>query len=126
MENGSGMIGKAIVLIVEDDPLQIMMAEDLIVDAGLTSIVAGNADQAIAILESRNDIRIVLTDVDMPGSMDGLRLAKLVRERWPPIQLVVVSGHVLVETTTLPERSRFFNKPYAPDQMVRALKTLAL
>jgi two-component system, response regulator PdtaR len=125
-DDGSRMTRKTIVLIVEDDPLQMMMAEDLVEDAGLTSIVAGNADQAIAILESRTDIRIVLTDVDMPGSMDGLRLAEVVRDRWPPVQLVVVSGHVLVETTKLPEYSRFFNKPYSPDLMVRALKMLAL
>ncbi len=115
---------KPVVLVVEDDPLQMMMAGDLVEDAGLTPIFAENADEAIIVLESRNDIRIVLTDVDMPGSMDGLRLAAVVRKRWPPIQLVVVSGHVLIEHAELPERSRFFNKPYAPDKMIGALRSL--
>ena len=115
---------KAVVLVVEDDPLQMMIAGDLVEDAGLTPIFAKNADQAIAILESRNDIRILLTDVDMPGSMDGLRLAAVTRDRWPPIQVVVVSGHMLVEQAKLPDHSRFFNKPYAPDKMITALRSL--
>jgi DNA-binding NtrC family response regulator len=115
---------KPVVLVVEDDPLQMMIAGDLVEDAGLTPIFAENADEAIVALESRDDIRIVLTDVDMPGSMDGLRLAAVVRNRWPPIQLVVVSGHMLIEHAQLPERSRFFNKPYAPDKMIGALRSL--
>ena len=118
--------GKPVVLVVEDDPLQMMIAGDLVEDAGLTPIFAHNADEAMVILESRDDIRIVLTDVDMPGSMDGLHLAGVVRNRWPPIQLVVVSGHMLVEHAELPERSRFFNKPYAPDKMIGALRSLIL
>lgn len=115
---------KPVVLVVEDDPLQMMIAGDLVEDAGLTPIFAKNADQAIVMLESRNDIRILLTDVDMPGSMDGLRLAAVTRDRWPPIQVVVVSGHMLVEQAKLPDSSRFFNKPYAPDKMITALRSL--
>ncbi|WP_283806101.1 response regulator [Bradyrhizobium sp. LTSP849] len=114
---------KPVVLVVEDDPLQMMIAGDLVEDA-LAPIFAQNADEAIVMLEGRDDIRIVLTDVDMPGSMDGLRLAAIVRNRWPPIQLVVVSGHMLLEHAELPERSRFFNKPYAPDKMIGALRSL--
>lgn len=117
---------KPVVLVVEDDPLQRMIAGDLVEDAGLTPVFAQNADEAIVVLESRDDIRIVLTDVDMPGSMDGLRLAGVVRNRWPPIQLVVVSGHMLLEHAELPERSRFFNKPYASDKMISALRSLVL
>jgi DNA-binding NtrC family response regulator len=115
---------KPVVLVVEDDPIQMMIAGDLVEDAGLAPIFAQNADQAIVMLEGRDDIRIVLTDVDMPGSMNGLRLAAIVRNRWPPIQLVVVSGHMLVEHAELPARSRFFNKPYAPDKMIGTLRSL--
>jgi CheY-like chemotaxis protein len=101
---------RPVVLIVEDDPLQMMVTEDLVEEAGFDSVVAANADQAIAILERRNDIRIVLTDVNMPGSMDGLRLAAVVRDRWPPVELVVVSRAVLAEHVQLPERSLFFQQ----------------
>src|SRR5690349_15857071 len=100
------------VLIVEDDPLQMMMAADLVEECGLTPVRATNADRAIEVLERRDDICIVLTDVEMPGSMDGLKLAAVVRNRWPPIQLLVVSGNVVRENIDLPEASRFINKPY--------------
>jgi two-component system, response regulator PdtaR len=118
------MTKKTLVLVVEDDPLQMMMTGDVVEDAGFEPLFARNADLAIEILESRDDIGILLTDVNMPGSMDGLRLAALVNDRWPPIAIMVVSGHTLIEHTSLPQRSRFFNKPYAPDQVIRALKTL--
>lgn len=91
-----------------------MVTEDLVEEAGFDSVVAANADQAIAILERRNDIRIVLTDVNMPGSMDGLRLAAVVRDRWPPAELVVVSGAVLAEHVQLPERSLLSASPTRP------------
>jgi CheY-like chemotaxis protein len=126
IEMANASADRPVVLIVEDDPLQMMVTEDLVEEAGFDSVVAANADQAIAILERRNDIRIVLTDVNMPGSMDGLRLAAVVRDRWPPVELVVVSGAVLAEHVQLPERSLFFSKPYPPDQMVSTLRKLAL
>lgn len=113
------------VLIVEDDPLQMMMAVDLVDESGLISVSARNADQAIEILESRDDICIVLTDVEMPGSMDGLKLAAMVRDRWPPIQLLVASGNVVRENIDLPEASRFIDKPYPPDQLIRTLRSMA-
>jgi two-component system, response regulator PdtaR len=113
------------VLIVEDDPLQRMMAGDLAEESGLTPVFAGDADQAIVILESRADISLVMTDVEMPGSMNGIKLVQVIRRRWPPIELLVVSGNVLRETVDLPERSRFINKPYPPDQLIRTLRTLA-
>jgi CheY-like chemotaxis protein len=87
-------------------------------------IGAGNADQAIEILESRDDICIVLTDVEMPGSMDGLKMAAVIHDRWPPIQLLVVSGNILREEVHLPDAGRFINKPYPPDQLVRTLRAM--
>jgi len=110
---------------VEDEPLQLMMATALVEDAGFEPIPAINADEAIRILESRNDIRIVFTDVDMPGSMDGLKLAAAVRGRWPPIEIVVVSGHSPVQQHQLPERGVFFSKPYDEGQVVATLRKLA-
>jgi DNA-binding NtrC family response regulator len=120
------MTERHFVLVVEDDPLQMMMAGDIVEDAGFQPVYAKNADEAPKVLESRSDIQIVLTDVNMPGSMDGLQLTAIVHERWPPIGIMVVSGDTPREATALAQRSQFLNKPYAPDRAIRGLKTLAL
>ncbi|WP_310075061.1 response regulator [Phyllobacterium sp. 1468] len=72
---------------------------------------AGDADEAIAILSERDDIRVLCADIDMPGSMDGLKLAAPVRDRWPPIKIIVTSGHRYMSDDTLPVEGRFFGKP---------------
>ena len=97
----------------------------MIEDAGFEVVEAANADEAILLLESRNDIRIVFTDVHMPGSMDGLRLAQAVRNRWPPIKLIVTSGQMMVPESELPTGGRFFSKPYQPSELSRVLNELA-
>jgi CheY-like chemotaxis protein len=84
----------------------------MVEEAGFEAIEASDADEAIRILESRNDIRAVFTDVNMPGSMDGLRLARVVRNRWPPVALIVASGHSNVLESDLPTGGRFLSKPY--------------
>jgi CheY-like chemotaxis protein len=89
-----------------------MSALDLVTNAGFTGVGAPGADEAIAILEARSDIRLVFTDIEMPGTMDGLKLAHYIRHRWPPIHLIVASGRAIVEESQLPSRSRFFAKPY--------------
>jgi CheY-like chemotaxis protein len=116
--------GGCIVLVVEDEPHLRLMAGDLVEDAGLQPVYAADADEAIRILESRDDIRIVFTDVRMPGSMDGLKLAAAVRDRWPPIRLLVVSGNQTADPP-LPEDARFFSKPYISENIVSALRELA-
>jgi len=93
--------------------------------AGYKAIEASNVDEAIAILESRKDIRIVFTDIDMPGSMDGLKLARAVRDRWPPIELILTSGHFDLPEDKIPERGLFFSKPYADREIVSALQKFA-
>ena len=96
--------GKApAVLIVEDEALIRMGAVRMIEDAGFEVIEAANADEAIQILESRSGIRVVFTDIHMPGSMDGLKLAHAVRDRWPPIKIIVTSGRELLTERDLPE-----------------------
>ncbi len=115
--------GRKFVLVVEDEPLLLLMAGDIVGDAGLEAILVPNADEAIRILESRDDVSIVFTDVRMPGSMDGIRLAAAVRNRWPPIKLVVVSGHLTADAD-LPQGARFFRKPYASDEIISALRQL--
>ena len=91
-----------VVLVVEDEPLLLLLAGTLVEEAGLQPLYAGNADEAVDILEARQDIRIVFTDVEMPGSMDGIKLAAAIHNRWPPIQIVVVSGHSAVAPPNSP------------------------
>jgi two-component system, response regulator PdtaR len=116
---------RPVVLAVEDEPLILMLAIDMIRDAGFEALWASNADDAIRILESRNDIRIVFTDINMPGSMDGIKLAQAVRGRWPPIRIIATSGFSGGELKLLPEGSQFIPKPYSAGQISDALHSLA-
>src|ERR1700709_1382833 len=98
-----------LVLIVEDDSLINLMATDELKRAGYEVISAFNADEAIAILECRGDIRLIFTDIDMPGSMDGLKLAAAGRQRWPPVRIVITGG--MWPPSELPEGAVFIPKP---------------
>ena len=113
------------VLVVEDEPLLLMDAMDMIEDAGFVVYGAANADEAIAVLERHSEIRILFTDVDMPGSMDGLKLARFVSDRWPPVSIIVASGHVKISKEELPDNGLFFSKPYPPRAIVTALSGIA-
>jgi CheY-like chemotaxis protein len=112
---------KAVVLVVEDDGIIRMGALDLIQRAGFEAIEAADADEAIMILEARRDIHVVFTDVEMPGTMDGIKLSHYIRERWPPIKLIVASGRMIVEQSRLPEGARFFAKPYDETDLVQSI-----
>lgn len=112
---------KGVVLIVEDERLVRMVAADIVQDAGFETIEVADADSAIAILEARKDIRIVFTDVNMPGSMDGLKLARAIRDRWPPIELILTSGLTKIRWGDLPERGVFLPKPYSLEALTGAL-----
>jgi CheY-like chemotaxis protein len=114
------------VLIVEDEPLIRIGAVKIIEDAGFEVIEAASADEAIRILECRSDIRVVFTDIHMPGSMDGLKLAHAVRNRWPPIKIIVTSGRDLITEQDLPQGGRFFAKPYDRIAITDALREWAL
>jgi CheY-like chemotaxis protein len=114
------------VLIVEDEPLIRIGAVNIIEEAGFEVIEAACADEAIRILERRGDVRVVFTDIHMPGSMDGLKLAHAVRNRWPPIKIIVTSGRELIAEQDLPEGGRFFAKPYNPIEILDALRAWAL
>jgi CheY-like chemotaxis protein len=106
---------RLIVLVVEDDFLLRMSATAMIEEAGFEVVEAGNADEAITMLESRSDIRLVFTDIQMPGSMDGLKLAAAVRGRWPPIKIIATSGRDFIRHGDLPEGALFLSKPYTSE-----------
>ena len=101
-----------VVLVVEDEPLLRMLAVEVVEEAGSIAIEARDADEAVILLESRADITLLFTDVNMPGSMDGLKLAHAVRDRWPPIKILVVSGQQRLQFCDLPSNSFFIEKPY--------------
>jgi CheY-like chemotaxis protein len=113
---------KPVVLVVEDEPFILSDAVMMIQDAGFEAIEANSADEAIDILNARSDIRVVFTDIEMPGSMDGLKLARVVREKWPPVVLIVTSGKRNLANTDLPARGRFVGKPYDARQVTDAIR----
>jgi len=115
---------RPVVLIVEDDLLIRLQAAQIISKAEFDVVEASSADEAISILEARSDIAILFTDIQMPGSMDGLKLAAAVKGRWPPIKIVATSGLVIVRQEDLPEGGLFISKPYDSIQLTAALQEL--
>ncbi len=111
-----------VILVVEDDPLINLTVSDELQDAGHEVISALNADAAIAILEKRG-VDFVFTDVDMDGSMDGLKLARFVRDRWPPVEIIVTSGKQ--KPVALPARAVFVPKPYRTEHLLLTMANLS-
>jgi CheY-like chemotaxis protein len=114
----------AVVLVVEDEMLLRMRAVDMVEDAGYTSVEAVDADEAVAILESRSDIALMFTDIQMRGSMDGLKLAHAVRKRWPPIKIILVSGQLTPAIIDIPADSRFYGKPLGAKEMIAEMRNM--
>jgi two-component system, response regulator PdtaR len=108
-----------LVLVVEDEGLINLTAVEELRRAGFDVMSAYNADEAIALLEAHSEIRLVFTDIDMPGSMDGLNLAAAVRERWPPVRIIVTSGKRVPEA--LPDGAVFIAKPYSTATIVETI-----
>jgi CheY-like chemotaxis protein len=115
---------KAVVLVVEDNPVIRMGALDFVTSPGFASLEAGSANEAIRILEARPDIHLVFTDVRMPGTMDGIKLAHYIRNRWPPVKLIVTSGETMVDRSHLPVGARFFSKPYNDSAILEAMMAM--
>jgi CheY-like chemotaxis protein len=113
-----------VVLVVEDDAIVRMGAVDLVTSAGFEALEASDADKAIAILEARPDIQLVFTDIEMPGSMDGIKLAHFIRNRWPSVKLILASGRTIVEESHLPLGARFFPKPYHDSSIIEAMTAM--
>jgi CheY-like chemotaxis protein len=112
---------RPVVLVVEDEVLLRMDATSIASDAGATVVEAANADEAIRILESRADITVLFTDIQMPGSIDGLKLAHAIRDRWPPIQIIITSGRIVLSEAEMPSGSIFLGKPYLSADVVGAI-----
>lgn len=115
----------AVILVVEDEPLQRMMASDLVRDAGFEAVEAMDATEAIAILERRRDICVVFSDIDMPRGPDGISLARVIRDRWPPIETILTSDKVVPGSGDTPPCGTFFSKPYRAQDVIAAMRRMA-
>ena len=115
---------RPVVLVVEDEVLLRWTAVAIIEEAGFDVVEAGTGIEAISVLEKRDDIRTVFTDVEMPGSINGIQLAHLISTRWPPIGIIATSGHFRLREDDLPAGARFLHKPYAVEHLTGALKEL--
>jgi two-component system, response regulator PdtaR len=112
------------VLIVEDEPFTRIMASDVISSAGFAVLEAGNAVEALSILEAQADVRVVFTDVDMPGPLDGLELAGRIGQLWPSIGIVISSGH-FSHLARAPAKYGFLPKPYSGPELLRQIREAA-
>ena len=117
-------MGKIAVLVAEDEPFTRLDVVDQLQESGFEVFEATDADRAIAILEANPAIQVLFTDIDMPGSMDGLKLVAAVRDRWPPIRIVVTSGHRAINADALPRESRFFPKPYNVNEIASTMRSM--
>ena len=113
-----------VVLVVEDEMLLRMRAVDMVEDAGCVPVEAVDADEALAILQSRSDIALLFSDIQVPGSMSGLQLALAVHERWPGIKIILASGQLKLSQSEIPENSRFFGKPLDSGEMIAEIRQM--
>jgi len=107
--------------VVEDDLIVRMDIVDSLEEAGFKSVEVGSATKAISVLESRSDIRVIFTDIEMPGTMDGLALSHYVRHRWPPTIIVISSGKRRPSPDELPANVEFISKPYHSTKLANVL-----
>jgi two-component system, response regulator PdtaR len=112
------------ILVVEDETLIRMHSACLLEDAGYDVIEAADADEALVILNRHGEVHLLFSDVDMPGSMDGLDLAHAVHERWPNIKLLLTSGNHLLSESQLPDDGKFVRKPWQSDGLIARVRTL--
>jgi len=129
MQGQGGMtlrVPQPAVLVVEDDAITRLSAVEIVEGAGFRGIGVSSADEAVRVLEMRDDIRAVFTDVQVPGSMDGLELVRLMRERWPAVASLVTSGSTNMSEADLPSGVRFFAKPYLRCEIIAALRGLII
>ncbi|AOW25676.1 histidine kinase [Sphingomonas melonis TY] len=113
------------VLIIEDEPILRIEAIDMVEHAGFEAVEATNIEDAIHILETRTDIRIVYMDLDMPRSIKGIEIAAAIRDRWPPIEIILTAASFSKADLDLPVRTVFFSKPVRHREIVAAMRRMA-
>jgi two-component system, response regulator PdtaR len=116
------ILNQPVVLLVEDEFLVRQTLVDILREAEFWVVEAQDADEAFGSLRSRTDVAAVLTDVNMPGSMDGLEFAHLVRQGWPVVGVIVISGQTDPGPSDLPSHATFLRKPFRPAALIKALR----
>jgi CheY-like chemotaxis protein len=116
---------KPVILVVEDEPFLRFHAADVLEQEGFGIAEATNAENALRVLENRQDVKLVFTDIQLPGTLDGIDLARQVQKRWPHIQVVITSGRKRPSPAEMPE-GRFLAKPYSSQDLLREIGGLGL
>ena len=111
-----------VILVVDDEPIVRMYAVDSLEDAGFIVVEAGDAEEALSLLDARPDIAVLFTDINMPGPMDGLDLARRVHAIRPDVQLIVTSGRIRPSNDELPDCGAFVPKPYSASEVVSLVR----
>jgi CheY-like chemotaxis protein len=114
----SNATSKPAILVVDDEDLLRLHAADLLAENGYAVVEAPNAEAALKTLETHPDVRLLFTDIQMPGAIDGLELARLVHQRWPHILLVMTSGRQRPSNAEIPDHGRFIAKPYRARELL--------
>jgi CheY-like chemotaxis protein len=113
------------VLVVDDEEIVRQFAVESLQEAGFEALEARGAQEALLILEQRGDLKVMVTDVRMPGACNGYFLARKVRERWPYVEIILVSGYAAPSRQDLNMDCGFIVKPYGGDELVRHVSLLA-
>lgn len=122
MIGAASAAGQPSVLVVEDESLLLFTTADDLRDAGYAAFEATNAAAALKLAETLGGVDVLFTDVDMPGTMDGLGLARAVQARWPETRIVITSGHIMLTAGDLPPGAGFVPKPYRIETVVEAIR----
>jgi two-component system, response regulator PdtaR len=123
--DASNLPTRTVILVVEDEPLVRIFMADFLEEAGFKVFEAVNADEAITVLQARPDVQTVITDIEMPGSMNGLDLAKTIHLRWPRIRIVVTSGRARPGPDDLSDGAAFLAKPYRPETVIQMVQQVS-
>jgi CheY-like chemotaxis protein len=115
---------KAAILVVENETLTRLWVADLLEENGFTVLEAEDANAALKVLEARPEVRLLFTDVQMPGSLNGMELAREVHARWPHVLLVITSGRERPTRAEIPDDGRFVAKPYSAEELLRQVNDL--
>ena len=114
-----------VVLVVDDEAVLRLIASDVLEESGFQVLEAEDAKAALKVLAEHPGVRVLFTDINMPGALDGLGLAREVHARWPAIKLVVTSGRLRPSNGEFPDSGRFIAKPYSPDALVEEIREAA-
>lgn len=112
------------ILVVEDETLVRMNSADILEDAGYDILEAADADEALRVLAQHQSVQLLFSDIDMPGTMNGLDLARVVHQRWPHIKLLLTSGHHCISDNLMPDDGKFVAKPWSQDVLVARVRDL--